>query len=264
MAIGRTFPESLQKALRSLEHGPPRPQLRPGRGAARRARRRRAGAPRPRSPRPTARSSSRPRCAAASRSSGSHEATGSTRGSSTRSSLIVEERAAPRRASGFAAMTARATGGGPSGSASPTRQLALPLGRRPRPTCAPPALGRRRARHLQDRRHLRGRVRGRHAVPLLDLRGRGRGARRATGRKVVILGSGPEPHRPGHRVRLLLRARQLRPARRRLRDDHGQLQPRDRLDRLRHQRPPLLRAAHRTKTCSTSSRPSRRRASCAA
>ena len=29
----------------------------------------------------------------------------------------------------------------------------------------------------------------------------------ATGRRVVILGSGPEPHRPGHRVRLLLRAR---------------------------------------------------------
>ena len=32
--------------------------------------------------------------------------------------------------------------------------------------------------------------------------------------------------------------------RRRLRDDHGQLQPRDRLHRLRHLRPPLLRAAH--------------------
>ena len=55
---------------------------------------------------------------------------------------------------------------------------------------------------------------------------------------------GPEPHRPGHRVRLLLRPRRLRPARRRLRDDHGQLQPRDRVDRLRHLRPPLLRADH--------------------
>ena len=52
-----------------------------------------------------------------------------------------------------------------------------------------------------------------------------------------------EPHRPGHRVRLLLRARGLRAARRGLRDDHGQLQPGDGLDRLRHQRPALLRAA---------------------
>ena len=45
----------------------------------------------------------------------------------------------------------------------------------------------------------------------------------------------PEPHRPGHRVRLLLRARGARDARGRLRDHHGQLQPRDRLDGLRHQ-----------------------------
>ncbi len=36
---------------------------------------------------------------------------------------------------------------------------------------------------------------------------------------------GPEPHRPGHRVRLLLRACKLRACRRRLRDHHGQLQP---------------------------------------
>ena len=52
-----------------------------------------------------------------------------------------------------------------------------------------------------------------------------------------------EPHRPGHRVRLLLRARRARAARGRLRDHHGQLQPGDRLDRLRHLRPPVLRAA---------------------
>ena len=54
-----------------------------------------------------------------------------------------------------------------------------------------------------------------------------------------------EPHRPGHRVRLLLRARRLRARRGRLRDDHGQLQPRDRLDRLRHLGPPVFRAADR-------------------
>ena len=35
----------------------------------------------------------------------------------------------------------------------------------------------------------------------------------------------PQPHRPGHRVRLLLLPRRLRSQRRRLRDHHGQLQP---------------------------------------
>jgi carbamoyl-phosphate synthase large subunit len=55
---------------------------------------------------------------------------------------------------------------------------------------------------------------------------------------------GPEPHRPGHRVRLLLCPRRLRHARRGLRDHHGQLQPRDRLDRLRHVRQALFRAGH--------------------
>ena len=71
--------------------------------------------------------------------------------------------------------------------------------------------GGRRAGHVQDRRHLRGRVRGGDAVPLLHLRGRGRGHATPVAEKVLILGSGPEPHRPGHRVRLLLRPRQLRP-----------------------------------------------------
>ena len=52
-----------------------------------------------------------------------------------------------------------------------------------------------------------------------------------------------EPHRPGHRVRLLLRARGARAARGRLRDHHGQLQPGDGVDRLRHVRPAVLRAA---------------------
>ena len=55
----------------------------------------------------------------------------------------------------------------------------------------------------------------------------------------------PEPHRPGHRVRLLLRPRRLRAARGRLRDHHGQLQPGDRQHRLRHLRPAVFRAADR-------------------
>ena len=66
MAIGRTFPESLQKALRSLEHGRARPGLRPGRGAPSRSSPTRSCSPGPRSARPTGRSSSRPRCAGAS------------------------------------------------------------------------------------------------------------------------------------------------------------------------------------------------------
>ena len=53
----------------------------------------------------------------------------------------------------------------------------------------------------------------------------------------------PQPHRPGHRVRLLLLPRLLRADGGRLRDDHDQLQPGDGLDRLRHLRPALLRAA---------------------
>ncbi len=84
-------------------------------------------------------------------------------------------------------------------------------GRRAR--CAP---GARRAPGLQDRRHLRRRVRGAYAVPLLDLRGgdRGRAARAARGADPRVR---PQPDRAGHRVRLLLRARQPGAARRRLR-----------------------------------------------
>ena len=52
-----------------------------------------------------------------------------------------------------------------------------------------------------------------------------------------------EPHRPGDRVRLLLRSRGPDLPRARLRGGDGQLQPGDGLDRLRHLRPPLLRAA---------------------
>ena len=52
-----------------------------------------------------------------------------------------------------------------------------------------------------------------------------------------------EPDRPGNRVRLLLRARRRDRARVRPRRGDDQLQSRDRLDRLRHLRPAVLRAA---------------------
>ncbi len=61
--------------------------------------------------------------------------------------------------------------------------------------------------------------------------------------KVVDPRQRAEPDRPGHRVRLLLLPRRLRAARRGLRDGHDQLQPRDGVDRLRHGRPVVLRAA---------------------
>ena len=97
---------------------------------------------------------------------------------------------------------------------------------------------------LQVRRHLRGRVPRAHAVLLLGLgaarRPRGR-ARRAPERRHPRQRA--QPHRPGHRVRLLLRARRHDRPRVRPRRGDDQLQPRDGLHRLRHLRSPVLRAA---------------------
>ena len=123
------------------------------------------------------------------------------------------------------------------------RPAGVPLGRDRGRGARRPARG-RRAGHVQDRRHLRRRVRRRRrrtTTRPTRTRTRSDPSDRPQDRHPRV---GAQPHRAGHRVRLLLRARQLRPARRRLRDGHGQLQPRDGLHRLRHQRPPLLRAAH--------------------
>ena len=95
---------------------------------------------------------------------------------------------------------------------------------------------------LQADRHLRGGVRVVHAVHVRHVREGVRG-----GADAAPEGRHPrqrsEPHRPGDRVRLLLLPRRLRAARGGLRDGDGQLQPGDGVDRLRHGRPPLLRAA---------------------
>ena len=98
---------------------------------------------------------------------------------------------------------------------------------------------------LQGGRHLRRGVRGAHAVLLLGLGAPARATRSRRGDRpsVVILGAGPEPHRPGHRVRLLLRARGHDRPRVGPRRGDGQLQPGDGVDRLRHLRPAVLRAA---------------------
>ena len=134
-----------------------------------------------------------------------------------------------------------------------TQVLASRQAARVRRCAARVSVGRRRGRRprrprsrrgdpdLQDRRHLCRRVRRRDAVPLLHVRGRDRGPpeRPPEGRHPRL---GAEPHRSGHRVRLLLRARVVRPARGRLRDRDDQLQPGDGVDRLRHVGSPVLRA----------------------
>ena len=109
----------------------------------------------------------------------------------------------------------------------------------------------RRPRRVQADRHLRGRVRSAHAVSLQLLRAgarragigmRGHAQRPAQGDDP---GRRSEPDRPGHRVRLLLLPRGVRARRGRDRDHHGQLQSRDGVDRLRHLRPAVFRAADR-------------------
>ena len=102
-----------------------------------------------------------------------------------------------------------------------------------------------REARLPARRLVRRRGGGRVELLLLDLRrgGRGAAAHRQAARRDHRLR--PEPDRPGDRVRLLLRPRGAELPRAGLRGDDGQLQPGDGLDRLRHLRPPLLRAARR-------------------
>ena len=107
-----------------------------------------------------------------------------------------------------------------------------------------PAPRARRRPGLQGGRHLRGRVRGRRRrTSTRRTRTRTR-PRPATARSVVILGSGPNRIGQGIEfdyccVHAAMTAREMG-----FEADHGELQPRDRLDRLRHLGPAVLRAAH--------------------
>ena len=79
-----------------------------------------------------------------------------------------------------------------------------------------------------------------------------------TSSKILILGSGPDRHRPGRRVRLLRRAGLQGPARGGLRGRPGQLQPGDDHDRPGVRRRDLRRAAAaraRSPRSSSSERP---------
>ena len=191
MAIGRTFPESLQKALRSLETGRRGLNCDPGRARARRHRRPTSSCAPRRAPTPerlflveAALRRGRRRSSACTRPPAS------TRGSSTRSLQIVEARTRLAAIVGPDALDPRATGGARSGSGFADAQLAYLWGvdRRggARPRGSRPA-----SRHLQDRRHLRGGVRGRaRRTTTAPTRTRTR-SRRSTRPAVVILGSGP-------------------------------------------------------------------------
>ncbi len=114
---------------------------------------------------------------------------------------------------------------------------------RPRPArgAADPQGG-RRAPGVQGRRQLRRRGGGARALLLLGLRGRGRARPRRAGERDHPRRR-PQPDRPGHRVRLLLRAGRPDAAPPGLRRGDGQLQPGDGVDRRRLVRPPVLRAA---------------------
>ena len=223
MAIGRTFPESLQKGLRSLELGrfglnaiPPRPSSTAC--PSRRGRCSRA-AVRP----PDRLFAARPSCCGAARPS-----TSCTRRPRSipwfldQMLMIVEERSA------LAEVTADHDGRLAAPGQAPGLQPTLSSrtsGESTRPRSAP-AADRARVCVRPSRRSTPARAEFEPTTPYhystYEDTERGRRERPGEGDHPRF---GAEPHRPGHRVRLLLRARQLRAARRRLRDHHGQLQP---------------------------------------
>jgi hypothetical protein len=101
---------------------------------------------------------------------------------------------------------------------------------------------------VQAGRYLRRRVRGADALYVFHLRGArdGRCGMRGAPQRAQE-GRDPwrraEPDRAGDRVRLLLLPCLFRAQRCGVRDDHDQLQPRNRVDRLRHFGPALFRTA---------------------
>ena len=125
------------------------------------------------------------------------------------------------------------------------RQGAGRAGRHDRRGAPRRAAGQRDRARLRDGRHVRRRVRRRDAVLLRDVR-RGRlDARGATGRPSRGAGhrQRPGPDRPGHRVRLLRGPGGRHAPPQRLAGGDDQLEPRDRVDRLRRVVAAVLRAA---------------------
>ena len=174
-------PRACRRALRSLEQGRLGLNCDPAEAELDDVDRRRAAGAGRRRPRPTASSRSASCCAAACRS------TRSTRRCRIDpwflDQMLRDRRGARARspAIGLDGDDPRGSGGGPSGSASPTPSSPT-CGASTSRRCAPPRQAAGVRADVQDGRHLRRRVRRRDAVPLLDLRGRGRGRARRTGR----------------------------------------------------------------------------------
>ena len=190
MAIGRTFPESLQKALRSLEHGPPRAQLRPGRGRARRRSTTTSSCARRRD------RHARPAVPARGRAAPGHHASSALHEAHRVDPWFLDQIAAHHRGAGAPRRASASTGMDRRDWRRAKRlgfsdaQLAYLWRRRPRPRCArrgwPPA-SRPRSRPSTPAAPS---SRPRRRTTTRPTRTRTRSAP-ATGRKVVILGSGP-------------------------------------------------------------------------
>ena len=200
MAIGRTFQESLQKALRGLETG-----IDGLIGAQHRPRGDRPGDRRGRARAPALRRRRLPH---------RHERGRDLRGDarSTRGSWRRSRRSsAPRRRSPAAALASLSVAELRFLKAKgfSDRRLAQLLGSRPRHEVRAQRHALGRAPGLQARRHLRRRVRDADRLHVLDLR---RGVRGRADRPQEDHGPRrrAEPDRPGHRVRLLLRPRRAR------------------------------------------------------
>ena len=221
MAIGRTFQESLQKALRGLETGiDGLARSRHSRSPTRRAT-------------PCSRSCGRPaRTGCATSPTPFARTCRSTRCSVPRGSIPGSSRRSPTWSARKSRSSRRASQHSTRQGCGPSSARVLPTaGSRVSPALPKQAV--RERRHSQGIRPVYKRVdtcaaefASVDAVSVLDLRRGMRGA--PTRAQDHDPRRRPEPHRPGHRVRLLLRARGAGAARGRLRDHHGQLQSRRR------------------------------------
>ena len=219
MSIGRTFPEALQKAARSLETG--KSAVRQPAGPRRlSAARRRAARRRAISRTKRRRCRSRGRRCRRRRPSELERALERVIGSADGRAPVLRRRRAARRASRSSACTPKPRSipgfcARSSASCATRRRIkkapeldrglasarasASASATRRSPRCAgsseergpSAAQAARRARRLRPRRHLRRRVRGANAVSLLDLRDARASPRSATRPKVIILGGGP-------------------------------------------------------------------------
>ena len=221
--------------------GPRRPQRGPGRGGARRGAPRRAARAPGRRRRPSASSRSRRRCGGAPASTRWSRAPASTPGSSARwpGSPV---RAPAHRGRGLAWADRRLRRAKRLGLLR--RPAGPPARRRPRPRCARPGwpAGVRATFKTVDTCAAEFEAFTPYHYSTYEEEDEVRPSARD---RVVILGSGPNRIGQGIEFDYCCVHASHGAARRRVRDGHGQLQPRDGLDRLRHLRPALLRAPHR-------------------